>query len=135
MTNEQQEQWIKTTAIELFDDWSCGWHGVDKGMIEAIIAVLRCAIEQQQPTDKKENVMSKELSYDRYYVRPDLQMGTGFRDQIIQLLRITWDGDLVSKSGRDELVKKGLAVRTNGGYNILTKEGIEYLHNNNYLQS
>lgn len=74
-------------------------------------------------------------AYDRFYARPNLQMGHSFRDQIMQLLRITWDGDLVSKSDRDELVRRGLAVKTNGGYNILTKEGIEYLHNNNYLKS
>ena len=36
----------------------------------------------------------------------------------------TWDGDLPSKGGRDELVESGLAVRTNG-WQQLTLEGIE----------
>lgn len=54
-------------------------------------------------------------------------------EQLKQLLRIVWDGDLVSKADRDELVNRGYVIRTNGGYNIATKEGIEYLHSNGYL--
>lgn len=34
-----------------------------------------------------------------------------------------WDGNLVSKSDRDELVAQGFAARDNG-WNFLTKEGV-----------
>jgi hypothetical protein len=34
-----------------------------------------------------------------------------------------WDGNLIAKSGRDELVDKGLAFRTNG-WQSLTKQGL-----------
>jgi len=46
-------------------------------------------------------------------------------EAILQLWRtgVVWDGNLVSKQGRDELVKQGLADRING-FNFLTKEGI-----------
>ncbi len=35
-----------------------------------------------------------------------------------------WDGNLISKSGRDDLVAAGLAERWNG-WNYLTQEGVE----------
>jgi hypothetical protein len=46
--------------------------------------------------------------------------------QLQQLTHLTFDGDLIGKSHRDELVKSGLAYRYNG-WNLITKEGIEYL--------
>lgn len=46
--------------------------------------------------------------------------------QLQQLTHLTFDGDLIGKSLRDELVKSGLAYRFQG-YNLITKEGIEYL--------
>lgn len=36
----------------------------------------------------------------------------------------TWDGDLATKSGRDELVDKGLAQRV-GGFSFLTYDGVK----------
>lgn len=36
----------------------------------------------------------------------------------------TWDGDVPSKSGRDQLVRLGLAERYEG-YQWLTREGVE----------
>ena len=47
-------------------------------------------------------------------------------EQLLQLLRIIWDGDLISKSDRDTLVKMGYATRANG-FQIITGEGITYL--------
>jgi len=35
----------------------------------------------------------------------------------------TWDGNVISKAGRDELVTRGLALRTNG-FAYLTEEGV-----------
>lgn len=49
-------------------------------------------------------------------------------DQLIQLKSITWDGNLISKTDRDELVSCGLAQRCYG-YNLITCKGIEYLVN------
>lgn len=67
------------------------------------------------------------LPYDRYYVNPSRKIN-GIREQLVQLLRITWDGDLISKEHRDECVRLGWAAQTNGGFNIITKAGIEYLN-------
>lgn len=36
----------------------------------------------------------------------------------------TWDGNIIAKCGRDELVKAGLAKKVNGGWNFLTEEGV-----------
>lgn len=49
-------------------------------------------------------------------------------EQLKQLLRVTWDGNLISKRDRDELVKLGYVDRTEG-YNFITKKGIQYLIN------
>jgi len=53
------------------------------------------------------------------------------KTRIEQLILIfngaTWDGDLISKHGRDELVKAGLVERTEYGYNIITAKGVEYV--------
>lgn len=37
----------------------------------------------------------------------------------------TWDGNLVTKSGRTELVQLGLADKVEGGWNYLTREGVQ----------
>lgn len=63
---------------------------------------------------------------DNYINRPENQYG-GRIEQLIQLLRIVWDGDIISKSDRDELVIRGLAQRINGGFNLITEKGVEYL--------
>lgn len=54
-------------------------------------------------------------------------------EQLQQLTHLTFDGDLIGKSERDELVSKGLAQRINGGWNIATKEGIEYLERGKFI--
>jgi hypothetical protein len=46
--------------------------------------------------------------------------------QLQQLTELTWDGDLIGKDYRDDLVKKELALRING-WNIITEKGIVYL--------
>lgn len=48
-------------------------------------------------------------------------------EQLQLLCMLTWDGNLISKSYRDDLVKAGLAQRFNGGFNLITAKGIEYL--------
>lgn len=73
------------------------------------------------------------LPYDRFYVNPSRKIN-GIREQLVQLLRVTWDGDLISKTHRDECVKFGWAIRTNGGFNIITKEGIEYLYSEKIIE-
>lgn len=50
---------------------------------------------------------------------------THFAVAVLEQLRFTniWDGDLVSKTGRTELIKLGLATRNCQGMNALTREG------------
>lgn len=48
-------------------------------------------------------------------------------EQLVQLFYgVVWDGDLISKNSRDELVNAGLVMRCRG-YNIITSKGIEYV--------
>lgn len=47
--------------------------------------------------------------------------------QLQQLTHLTWDGDLISKSDRDKLLKAELSQKINNGWNIITAKGIEYL--------
>jgi hypothetical protein len=49
-------------------------------------------------------------------------------EQLKQLITATWDGNLMSKQYRDDLVKSGLAQRA-FGYNWITEKGLEYLVN------
>ena len=47
-------------------------------------------------------------------------------EQLKQLLTATWDGNLIGKPNRDELVRMGLAARAHG-YNFITADGIRLL--------
>lgn len=47
-------------------------------------------------------------------------------EQLVQLLRVTWDGDLISKSDRDELIKVEYCSKCEG-WNYITYEGIKAL--------
>jgi hypothetical protein len=58
---------------------------------------------------------------------------SSFYDQLMQLMFLTWDGDLISKSDRDQLVKKGLAVRFGNGWNIITETGVAFLERKDYI--
>lgn len=58
--------------------------------------------------------------------------GGSYIAQLCQLLTATWDGDLIAKPHRDELVRVGYAVRGNG-WNIITLEGIDALRKLNLL--
>lgn len=46
--------------------------------------------------------------------------------QLMQLTTATWDGDLLCKGERDELVKRSLAERT-GGFSVINRNGLQYL--------
>lgn len=48
------------------------------------------------------------------------------KDVLLQLRKVTWDGNLVSKHGRDGLVNKGLAFRCNG-FQVISKDGLMFL--------
>jgi hypothetical protein len=56
-----------------------------------------------------------------------------FMAQLQQLTCLTFDGDLIGKSERDKLVKEGLAQRVNGGWNLITSKGIQYLENLGFI--
>ena len=47
-------------------------------------------------------------------------------EQLRQLLRVTWDGDLISKLARGRLVKNRLADRAHG-CNFITAKGLRFL--------
>ena len=54
-------------------------------------------------------------------------------EQLIQLSKgVVWDGDLLSKYLRDELVGLGLAERING-WNLITAKGVQFLINSGIL--
>lgn len=55
-------------------------------------------------------------------------------ESLMQLTQLTSDGDLISKTERDELVKKGLAIRSDG-FNIITQEGIAVLSLTNSIHA
>lgn len=48
-------------------------------------------------------------------------------EQLQMLCMLTWDGNLISKGHRDELVKTGLVQRFDGGFNLITAKGVQYL--------
>lgn len=54
-------------------------------------------------------------------------------EQLQQLTHLTWDGDLVSKTERTNLVNAGYAQRVEGGWNIITAKGIEYLQSGKFI--
>lgn len=64
------------------------------------------------------------MSYEKFYIKPEPPKVP--LDQLLQLVRIVWDGDLISKGDRDSLVEMGFATRCEG-FNIITRRGIKYL--------
>ena len=55
-------------------------------------------------------------------------------EQLKQLTSCTWDGNLISKDYRDDLVRNGLAARAHG-WNFITAKGVEYLTTLEYLRA
>lgn len=55
--------------------------------------------------------------------------------QLQQLTSLTSDGDLISKTERDKLVKSGLAQKIPNGWQIITSKGIEYLENLGFINA
>ena len=51
----------------------------------------------------------------------------GHVDCLEQLMKTTWDGKLISKQHRQELIDLGLAQRMGNGFNSITKAGIQKL--------
>lgn len=60
-------------------------------------------------------------------------LGKTLLPQLCQLLSATWDGGIIAKADRDELIKKGLAVR-GCGYTVITVEGLDLLTKLNILR-
>ena len=75
---------------------------------------------------QQEPEMVKRSGWPIKYVRGEFHNIGGQLETLIECLQITWDGDLISKSDRDDYVNKGLIAHING-YNIVTAKGIEYL--------
>lgn len=55
--------------------------------------------------------------------------------QLQQLTPLTWDGELIGKSLRTDLVNQGLAQRINGGWNLITSADVEYLEKLGFIHS
>ena len=66
-------------------------------------------------------------SYSNFYQTDAAANSKGRLEQLLQLLRIVWDGDIIDKTERDELIKSGLAQKAEGGFNLITPKGIQYL--------
>lgn len=57
-----------------------------------------------------------------------VRKGNGYIEQLMQLFGgAKWDGDLICKDHRKQLVKSGLAVQAEGGFNLITPKGVKYL--------
>lgn len=61
-----------------------------------------------------------------YYRKTDGTSRKGLIEQLLQLTSLIWDGDLISKEHRDQLVSCGYAYRF-GGYSIITAEGVDVI--------
>lgn len=48
-------------------------------------------------------------------------------EQLVALTTATWDGDLISKTARSELVRRGLAARGGNGFTVITPAGLDFL--------
>lgn len=56
-------------------------------------------------------------------------------EQLKQLEKVTWDGNLIDSHERDALVKAGLVHRACGGWNFLSAKGVEYLIDLNLIKA
>ena len=54
-------------------------------------------------------------------------MDKNLLEQLFQLRNLTWDGNLISKSNRDELLKKGLIIKSEG-FQVVSSAGIYILN-------
>lgn len=61
------------------------------------------------------------------YQTSSAQGQKGRIEQLLQLLSITFDGDLISKTERDALQQMGYCTKSSG-FNIITPEGIKLLN-------
>lgn len=66
--------------------------------------------------------------YKNFYQTMQAKDQQGRVEQLLQLLRITWDGDIINKTERDILKKEGLCIQFGVGWNLITPEGVEILH-------
>lgn len=98
----QKEEHIQLISVCRFE--SCHLHKLQPGKTGILNLIFI--------TMKRENCQT-----------PFAESAKGRVEQLLQLMKVTWDGDLISKSCRDELVKKGLAQRA-AGYNMITEKGI-----------
>ncbi len=55
--------------------------------------------------------------------------------QLQQLTCLTWDGDLISKTERDKLYKAELIDRFDGGWQIITAKGVQYLQHLGFINA
>lgn len=52
---------------------------------------------------------------------------TGYLEQLLDIFKgSVWDGNLISKKHRDELLKAGLVIKAHG-WNVITPKGVQYL--------
>lgn len=66
------------------------------------------------------------MNYDNYYKTKAAEHQSGIIEQLLQLTRIVFDGDLVNKSARDHLVELRFAQRMHG-FNLITEKGLATL--------
>jgi len=66
--------------------------------------------------------------YNRFYQTSQAENPKGRVEQLLQLLRLTWDGDIINKTERDILRKEGLCIQFGAGWNIITEQGVEILY-------
>lgn len=59
-------------------------------------------------------------------MRTTIELTPEQTEQLCQLVGLIWDGDLLSKQARNQLVAKGLAV-CSCGWNVVTPKGVRLL--------
>jgi hypothetical protein len=67
-------------------------------------------------------------SYTKFYQTQLAERQSGRIEQLLQLLRLTFDGDIINKTERDVLLKAGLCEKFGCGWNLITSKGVEYLY-------
>ena len=66
------------------------------------------------------------------YQTPSTEAQKGRLEQLLQLLQITFDGDLINKTERDKLQQMGYCTKSSG-FNIITPEGIKLLYDSGLI--
>lgn len=76
------------------------------------------------------SILNQQVSKDKLM---PVQLSLSQLEALLQIFkRTTWDGDLIGKRQKNDLVELGFVEKSHG-FNFITRAGIEYLHENNMI--